>query len=100
MIKLMWVVDFGEERHDDEIDGGWMELNMVFILDNERRWLSLPVSFLFFFFSLSINLFSCRIRWRILLLAVNGVFYFYFPYLIKINQKKYTSMKPKLVSHD
>jgi hypothetical protein len=99
MIKLMWVVDFGEERHDDEIDGGWMELNMVFILDNERRWLSLPVSFLLLF-SLSINLFSCRIRWRILLLAVNGVFYFYFPYLIKINQKKYTSMKPKLVSHD
>lgn len=94
----MWVVDFGEERHD-EIDGGWMELNMVFILDNERRWLSLPVSFLFFF-PLSINLFSCRIRWRILLLAVNGVFYFYSPYLIKINQKKYTSMKPKLVSHD
>jgi hypothetical protein len=46
----MWVVDFGEERHDDEIDGGWMELNMVFILDNERRWLSLPVSFLSLFF--------------------------------------------------
>jgi hypothetical protein len=98
MIKLMWVVDFGEERHDDEIDGGWMELNMVFILDNERRWLSLPVSFLFFLFSLSINLFSCRIRWRIR--KINGVFYFYFPYLIKTNQKKYTSIKPKLVSHD
>lgn len=51
----MWVVDFGEERHDDEIDGGWMELNMVFILDNERRWLSLPVSFLSVFFFFTFN---------------------------------------------
>jgi hypothetical protein len=51
----MWVVDFGEERYDDEIDGGWMELNMVFILDNERRWLSLPVSFLSVFFFFTFN---------------------------------------------
>lgn len=34
---MTWV-DFREERHDDEIDGGWMELNMLFILNNGRLY--------------------------------------------------------------